>query len=109
MKMTSECVDGYLCIGLAGELDHHAAKEIMKSCAALIDERLPNGCVVDMQRVEFMDSSGIALLMNIYGRLRTIDASYRVINVNSQPMRVIDAAGLKKIISIKEADYEKAQ
>ncbi len=108
MKMTSECLNGYLCIKLKGELDHHGAQEVMKSCAALIEERLPNGCVVDMQRVEFMDSSGIALLMNIFGRLRAIDAAYKVVNVPPQPMRVIEAAGLKKIISIKEAEYEKA-
>ncbi len=106
MIMTSECVNRSLCIRLKGELDHHGAQEIMKKCAALIEERLPDGCVLDMQRVDFMDSSGIALLLNIYGRLRAIDADFKVINLMPQPMKVASAAGIKKIISIKESNNE---
>ena len=49
-----------------------------------------------------MDSSGIALILNVNKRLGNISGRLRVEGVTKQPMKVIKASGIDRIISIKE-------
>lgn len=102
MKISGEVKNGTLRLTLAGELDHHGAKEVMNSVAAIIDEYMPRSCVLDFEDVAFMDSSGIALILNINKRLYNIEGRLKVENVLNQPMKVIKASGIERIISIKE-------
>ena len=107
MKISGELKNGALRLALSGELDHHGAKEVMNSAAAIIDEYMPRSCVMDFKDVGFMDSSGIALILNINKRLCNIEGRLKVENVASQPMKVIKASGIERIVSIKETTNDK--
>ncbi|MBR6654912.1 MAG: STAS domain-containing protein [Oscillospiraceae bacterium] len=102
MKISGEIKGGALFLSLSGELDHHGAKEVMASAAEIIDEHVPRNCVMDFKDVGFMDSSGIALILNVNKRLGNIGGRLRVENVARQPMKVIKASGIERIVSIKE-------
>ena len=102
MKICGEVKNGELRLKLSGEMDHHGAKNVMNSAAAIIDEYVPRSCVMDLNGVVFMDSSGIALILNVNKRLGNIGGKLRVEGVSKQPMKVIKAAGIERIISIKE-------
>ena len=102
MKMSEEFKSGILRISLSGELDHHAAKEVMLTAAGIVEESVPRGCVLDFKEVTFMDSSGIALILNINKKLNNIGGRLKVENVAAQPMKVIRASGIERIINIKE-------
>lgn len=104
MKMVSEMKRGALHISLSGELDHHAAKEAMRAVAAVLEEHLPGKCILDMRMVSFMDSSGIALLLNINKKLGSFGGKLGVENVGTQPMKVIRASGVERIIKVKELE-----
>ena len=56
MNYTSLLQDKRLTILLAGEIDHHTAREIMEAVTAKIDVYLPRRCVLDLGAVTFMDS-----------------------------------------------------
>ena len=102
MKICGEVKNGELKLVLSGELDHHGAKNVMQSAAAIIDEYVPRSCVMDLNDVAFMDSSGIALILNVNKRLGNLGGRLRVEGVTKQPMKVIKASGIDRIISIKE-------
>lgn len=102
MKLTWESSDGKLVIYLTGELDHHGAKELMKTAAVLIEDTVPRSCILDFKGVEFMDSSGIALILNISKKIRCIGGSLSVDNVRKQPLKVIRASAIDRILTIKE-------
>ena len=53
-----------------------------------------------MCNVKFMDSSGIAVILRINKRMRELGGRLWVENVPSQPLRVMDAAGIDRLISI---------
>ena len=61
---------------------------------------MPRDCVLDMTHVKFMDSSGIAVILRVHKRMRELGGRLWVENVPSQPMRVMDAAGIDRLISI---------
>lgn len=68
----------------------------------LIDEYLPRDCAVDMSKLSFMDSSGIALVLRVYKRLTQMGGRAWIENPSPQALRVIDAAGIDRIIRIMQ-------
>jgi len=103
MKSLSTLSGRTLRIHLSGELDHHAAKSTMSAIEREIDCHLPHDCVLDMADLTFMDSSGIAVILKTLRRMNEIGGRVSVENVRKQPLRVIDAAGIERIISITAA------
>lgn len=103
MKMTAKMSGAKLIIFLAGELDHHAAKIIHRQIEDKLETILPRDCVIDMSEVSFMDSSGIAVVLRTYKRMRELGGRLWVENVPPQPLRVLDASGIERIIKITVA------
>jgi len=89
-----------LLISLAGELDHHAAKEVFESFSSLASA-LPHRCELDMNSVSFMDSSGIAVVLGLKRRLGYIGSVLTVKNIAPQAMRVFKAAGVDRLVSLQ--------
>ena len=102
MQLSTSYQDGRLELKLTGELDHHAAKKTMLAIGGIIDRSLPRECVMDMGGLTFMDSSGIALVLNMHKRMAEIGGAASVINVSHQPMKVLTAAGINRIVTILE-------
>jgi stage II sporulation protein AA (anti-sigma F factor antagonist) len=103
MQIYTSYSDGRLTLYLQGELDHHEAREAMKTIDKSIDEYMPRECSVDLSRLSFMDSSGIALLLKVYRRLKDMGGRACIENASEQPLKVIDAAGIERIIKISVA------
>lgn len=83
---------------LVGEIDHHAAKEIMAELAEQIDAALPEHLVLELSQVTFMDSSGIAVLLNAWRRMGQLEGTVEVRQVPSQAKKVLQAAGLDRLL-----------
>ena len=90
--------DRTLTARLAGEIDHHAAKEIMAELAEQIDAALPEHLVLELSGVTFMDSSGIAVLLNAWRRMGQLKGTVEVRQVPEQAQRVLQAAGLERLL-----------
>ena len=100
MNIQTYMESGKLILELVGELDHHAAGEIMTAIESKIDRYLPRDCVLDLKKLTFMDSSGIAVIIKTYKRMQEIGGRTCVDNVPVQPMKVLDASGIERIIKI---------
>ena len=86
---------------LVGEVDHHAAKEIMAELAEQIDAALPEHLVVELSEVTFMDSSGIAVLLNAWRRMGQLEGTMVVKGTPPQANRVLQAAGLDRLLKFQ--------
>ena len=100
MKVTARFTAGKLWLGLKGELDHHGAREGMSIIKSRIEELYPRDCMLDLSEVSFMDSSGIAIILRTYKLMHELDGRLWVENVPPQPMKVIDAAGIERLVGI---------
>lgn len=103
MKFTTSFRDGKLTLYMDGELDHHAAKVVMTQISREIDLNLPRDCIIDMDRLGFMDSSGIAVIMGTYKRMNQIGGRCWVVNVQKQPMKVLNTSGIYRVVDIRES------
>lgn len=103
MYITSFLQDGQLTIALTGEIDHHCAKKFIQSITAKIEAYTPKVCILDFQEVTFMDSSGIAVVINTLRNISRIDGKLMLTGLKDQPRKVFQASGIDKLIEIKEA------
>jgi stage II sporulation protein AA (anti-sigma F factor antagonist) len=101
MEIQVKSADRNLLLMLSGELDHHGARNALREVELAIDAALPKHLVMDMTGVTFMDSSGIALILRAQQRMGLLDGSVLVCNVPSQARRVLDAAGIGRLVTIR--------
>ena len=100
MPITITRQDGGLTIALSGEIDHHGAREMMAQLDDAIAARLPARLTLDLSGVTFMDSSGIAVLLRAHRQMVHTGGSLRAVNLPAQARRVLDAAGIGRLISL---------
>ena len=103
MQFTSFLEDGKLTIVLTGEIDHHCAKAYIQTIAAKIEAYTPDICILDFRDVTFVDSSGIAVVINALRSMTQIEGKLLLTGLLPQPMRVFRASGIDKLVEIKEA------
>ncbi len=102
MRFTSFLQDGKLTIALTGEIDHHCAKEYLNAISAKIEAYVPRECCLDFQEVTFMDSSGIAVVINALRTMNRVDGKLFLSGLKSQPMKVLQTSGVDKLVQMKE-------
>jgi stage II sporulation protein AA (anti-sigma F factor antagonist) len=100
MELETEFENGALKLSFEGELDHHAAKRAVAMIEEYIDTFMPRRCILDMRGLIFMDSSGIAVIVKTRKRMDELDGELVVENIRKQPMRVLRAAGIDRVIGI---------
>ena len=103
MHFTSFLENGQLTVALTGEIDHHCAKGYIQAIAAKIEVYTPQLCILDFGEVSFVDSSGIAVVINALRNMTQIEGRLILTGINAQPMRVFRASGIDKLVEIKEA------
>lgn len=106
MDIRTQSVDRDLLLELSGELDHHAARSAIRELELAVDAALPRRLVLDLGGVTFMDSSGIALLMRAKQCMDDLDGGLLVCRVRPQVKRVMDAAGIGRLIHIRQEESE---
>ena len=100
MNIQSEFAGGRLTAYLSGELDQHEARGAMRSLDGLLDAYLPRDLVLNLSELKFMDSSGIALMIRLSRRMKATGGRMWIENPARQPKRVIDAAGIDRLIPV---------
>ena len=100
----SDFCDGTLRISLVGEIDHHSAVSVRTA----IDEKLyslrPKRMVMDLSRIDFMDSSGLGLIMGRYALVEKLGGKFSISEPSDRVMRVLELAGLGRIIKIEKSE-----
>ena len=97
LEVTNEEITAYL----SGEIDHHSAVELRRRIDESVLSGTPERLILDFSGVTFMDSSGIALILRSQQRMQLLEGSVVLRNIPAQARRVLDAAGIGRLVSIK--------
>ena len=102
MHLTSFLENGQLTIVLTGEIDHHCAKGYIRAIEGKIEAYTPKLCLLDFRDVTFMDSSGIAVVINALRCMTRIHGKLVITDMREQPLKVFRTSGIDKLIEVKE-------
>ena len=86
---------------LSGELDHHSAVAIRTHIDAEICRLSPKVTVIELEALDFMDSSGLGLIMGRHALMQRRGGVLCVRTPNERVMRIFKLAGLERIVKIE--------
>ena len=95
LELTRE--GGDLTAALIGELDHHAAADLRQRIDTAVLSCRPRRLTINLERLTFMDSSGIGLIMGRYRLMVSLGGEVRVAGATPRMERMIRLAGLDKL------------
>ncbi|KRQ87474.1 Anti-sigma F factor antagonist [Caloramator mitchellensis] len=98
MQVIFEDKEKALVVKLIGELDHHTAEEVRIKIDNKIDEIGAKNLIFDFNGVNFMDSSGIGVVIGRYRRVKELDGKVSIINLKPNIRKVFELGGMFKII-----------
>jgi len=104
MEMTSLNKDGKMICCLSGEIDHHSAAGIRDSIDRLIAHNRPDVLVLDLAGIDFMDSSGLGLVLGRYRKMKESGGDMFLCNTDERTLKILKMAGVDKIIKSIDCD-----
>jgi len=87
-------------IAVIGEIDHHSAKVIKKRIDSELFITRPKAIFLDMSNVDFMDSSGLGLILGRYKTATELGCEFYVCDPTPAVSKIIKLAGCEKIINV---------
>lgn len=100
MNTKYEEKDKLLIFEITEEIDHHQAEKIRRKMDNEIERYIPKKVVFDFNKVTFMDSAGIGMLIGRYKTVRRLGGVTELMNVNQSIKKIFEMCGLLKIIPI---------
>lgn len=92
---------------MATELDHHIAGEVREKIDDILVSKQVKNIIFDFKNINFMDSSGIGVIIGRYKKISGDGGKVFVINISPRVKKIFDLSGMNKIIGICET-YEEA-
>ncbi|WP_350445925.1 anti-sigma F factor antagonist [Anaeromonas frigoriresistens] len=98
-----------LFVDLNGELDHHNAQKIREKIDSHINENGYKNISLNLQGLNFMDSSGIGLIMGRYKLVNELGGTVFLTNVNPRVAKILDMSGIHKLVDVYDSEEEVLQ
>jgi len=94
-----ESVGSFSLINLSGEVDVYSAPKLREAIKELVDEGSYN-IVVDLEKVAFLDSTGLGVLVGGLKRVKHQDGELGIICNQEKILRIFRITGLTKVFPI---------
>jgi anti-sigma B factor antagonist len=86
-------------LGVGGEIDVYTAPQLRERLIELVEGGQQH-IVVDMEQVEFLDSTGLGVLVGGLKRVRAQDGSLRLVCGQERILKIFRITGLEKVFGI---------
>ncbi|RIV19613.1 anti-sigma F factor antagonist [Alicyclobacillaceae bacterium I2511] len=106
MKAEINIIDRILIVRLQGELDHHAVEDARNGIEQTITEGNHQKLVLSFQNIDFMDSSGLGLILGRYRTISQRGGEMALCEVGGNLRKIFELSGILKIIPVYETEAE---
>ena len=100
--MKYQVQENCLTIFLPSEIDHHNSEELRRESDHLIERNHIRYVIFDFKETDFMDSSGIGVIMGRYRRIFMLGGEVCAVHVNERMRKILTMSGVTKIMQIYE-------
>ncbi|WP_139489247.1 anti-sigma F factor antagonist [Brevibacillus dissolubilis] len=106
LRIDMEVKNEVLVVRLQGELDHHTAEELRNKVDDVLKNEQIRHVVLSLASLEFMDSSGIGVILGRYKQISARSGEMVVCSINPTIYRIFEMSGLFKVIKFKDNEAE---
>ena len=89
----------YIVLAVAGEVDVYTAPRLREKLVELVSQG-KHQIVVDLEGVDFLDSTGLGVLVGGLKRLRSHEGDLSLVCTRQRILKVFEITGLTKVFSI---------
>ena len=90
--------DKLLVLKLTEEIDECSVQKIRRKADYEIERFMPNEVIFDFDRVTFMDSSGIGMVIGRYKKANIVGSKIGLANLSDEVRKIFTMSGVLKII-----------
>ena len=87
---------------LRGEIDVYTAPRLRQAIIDLVDGGAAH-IIVDMSAVDFLDSTGLGVLVGGLKRVKVKDGSLSIVTSQDKILKIFDITGLNKVFPIHDS------
>ena len=99
LTINIEDKDDFSCVILNGELDLHVAHDLREKFLTILDKNI-NKIIVDFTSVNYIDSSGLATLVELFQRLKKENGTLKLFGLKPQVKDVFELSRLEKVFDM---------
>lgn len=99
-QVTYENKGDTLLIRVRGEIDHHSAATVRKSIDDRILAERPERVLLELSAVDFMDSSGLGLIMGRFALVKQYCGTLAVLDPSPAVIKIMKLAGMERMVSV---------
>ena len=89
-----------LVVHVVGEIDHHSAVVVRTGIDAEITATRPTRVLLELSSVDFMDSSGLGLIMGRFALVKQYGGRLAVLDPSPAVLKIMRLAGMERMIQI---------
>ena len=101
LTLTTREADGKTIVAVGGEIDVYTAPKLRDKITELVGQGSYH-LVVDMQQVEFLDSTGLGVLVGGLKKVRAHSGSLQLVCNQDRLLKIFRITGLAKVFVIHE-------
>lgn len=99
LSVTSRTVDDFEIIEVGGEIDVYTAPKLREGIVAAIDAGHTR-LIIDVQKVDFLDSTGLGVLVGALKRVRADGGSLDIVCTHDRLLKIFAITGLDKVFGL---------
>ncbi len=102
LTLSTREVDGTTIVAVGGEIDVYTAPKLRDKITELVADGVYT-IVIDMEGVEFLDSTGLGVLVGGLKKVRAHDGSLELICTQDRLLKIFRITGLAKVFVIHDS------
>lgn len=99
LMITTRTVDPFEVIEIGGEIDVYTAPRLREAIVAAVEEG-HHRLIIDVQKVDFLDSTGLGVLVGALKRVRADDGSLDIVCTHERILKIFEITGLDKVFGL---------
>lgn len=106
-QVTYEVRNDVLVVRVGGEIDHHSAVAVRTGIDEKLSAERPLKVYLELSGVDFMDSSGLGLIMGRYALVKRYGGTLAVLDPSPAVLKIMKLAGMERMVSILRTKVKK--
>jgi anti-sigma B factor antagonist len=102
LTLETQVVEGATIVAVGGEIDVYTAPRLRDKITELVGDGIYD-LIIDMEGVEFLDSTGLGVLVGGLKKVRAHDGSLQLICTQERLLKIFRITGLAKVFTIHDS------
>ncbi|WP_460515035.1 STAS domain-containing protein [Flindersiella endophytica] len=102
LSLSNRSEGNHMVVEVGGEIDVYTAPRLREKMVELVNAGHYN-LVVDMEAVDFLDSTGLGVLVGGLKRVRSHDGSLQIVCTQERLLKIFRITGLTKVFPIHDS------